>query len=80
MKSYKFIWQMPRRKINKKFGSYLLAIAMLLTQNSNEPNKADGSGASTSPSTGTAGKGILAFAAIAPAGGAVMIAKKKEQD
>lgn len=79
MKSYKFIWQMPRRKINKKLGSYLLAIAMLLTQNPNEQNKADGSGASTSPSTGATEKGLMAFAAIAIVSGAVMVVRKKEE-
>ena len=43
-------------------------------------DKADKNGASTSPSTGADSKGLIAFAAIAIAGGAVVIIKKKEQD
>lgn len=53
---------------------------MLLTQNPNGSNKADGNGASTSPSTGATEKGIMAFAAIAFVSGAVMIIRKKEEE
>ena len=43
-------------------------------------DKADKNGTSTSPSTCADSKGLIAFAAIAIAGGAVVIIKKKEQD
>ena len=52
---------------------------MLLTQNPNEQNKADGNGASTSPSTGAQKSGI-ALIAIALAGGVATTVKKKEQE
>lgn len=53
---------------------------MLLTQNPNGPNKADGNGTSTSPSTGATEKGLMAFAAIAVVSGAVMIVRKREEE
>lgn len=49
-------------------------------ESTTKPNTTDKPDSGKSPSTGAESKGLLAFAAIALAGGVVMIVKKREQD